>query len=102
MEVEEDVLHACWVEYDSDLYLAIESYTFRVPRHEAFSESLALTAKEDQPRITASTYPADVVQKTVIDFKIPRFFNRLLADEEVYFEVPVTIGELWCVCSPIP
>ncbi|TEB28506.1 hypothetical protein FA13DRAFT_1735645 [Coprinellus micaceus] len=87
---------ACWAEYDSDLYCAIQPYISRIPGHRAYSDSTVITGVEDRPRITASVYQAVGAWKTTINFRIPRFYSRLFADEEVWFEVPVTtIGRIW-------
>ena len=101
-----DIVQAFFVEYDSDLYRAVQPYIARtnVGWYKAGGETLStrLTIKEgensegdgghDCPRVTASSYVADTLEKATIEFQIPRFFRRVLAEGKVAVQFLVMGG----------
>ncbi|TEB19052.1 hypothetical protein FA13DRAFT_491426 [Coprinellus micaceus] len=87
-----DIVRAFFVEYNSDLYRAVQPYISRssVGGCKAGSEVLSIKPREDEgddgPRVVVSSYVAENVEKATIEFRIPKFFNRLLVDEKISFQ----------------
>ncbi|TEB28507.1 hypothetical protein FA13DRAFT_1793976 [Coprinellus micaceus] len=102
-----DIVQAFFVEYDSDLYHAVQPYIARsnVGCYKAGGETLStrLTSKgeggegnggKECPRVMASSYVADNVEKATIEFRIPKFFRRMLTEGKVAVQFLV-MGRIW-------
>ncbi|KAJ3504828.1 hypothetical protein NMY22_g17791 [Coprinellus aureogranulatus] len=92
-ETQNDVIDAFYREYHSDIYCAVKEYLTRVPTHHAFSTSLFFDMRKDRPTVTAHSLSADV-NKAEIEFRLPRFLNRLLVDKQISLEFLV-LERLW-------
>lgn len=82
-ETQEEIVRVLYAKYESGMYLAVQPKLTGVPTHEAYNPSPFFRDVGDQPVVTA-TFP----DSAAFSFHIPRFFDRLAVDEEVWFEFP--------------
>lgn len=77
---QEEIMQALYIDSDNDLFVAING---KLPSfHRQFPQSF-LDDQEQKPKFTASSHGPD---SFTINFKIPRFYDRILIDKEVSFQ----------------
>lgn len=81
-EAQEDIMAAFYACYDSDLYLEIKNKLPDVPLHVTHSPSYF--EREDERPILTAILEGD--SSTRVEFTIPRFFDRLVVDNEIVLE----------------
>ncbi|TEB37191.1 hypothetical protein FA13DRAFT_1726285 [Coprinellus micaceus] len=78
-----EILEVLYRKYASNIYAAAFSRLGRVPTHQAWNTSFFRDV-DDQPMIHSQ--PPYSKERCTLSFTIPRFFDRLSVDNEVWFE----------------
>ncbi|KAJ3504012.1 hypothetical protein NMY22_g18059 [Coprinellus aureogranulatus] len=95
-ETQEDIFDAFHRNYESDLYIAVRQELAGIVTHNPYNTSFFQSA-DDRPRVAmeprvrinlSHTYDPEAIR---FSFHIPKFFNRMLVEEQIVLNLPAAI-----------
>ncbi|TEB28508.1 hypothetical protein FA13DRAFT_1735649 [Coprinellus micaceus] len=84
-EAQEEIMEILGLYYHSDVYAAVKHRLTLVPTHHLDNPETFFQGRGDGI-VAAAEQSRDLQSSTKINFRIPKFFDRLLVDKQVWFE----------------